>query len=186
MYLAGRVPGGYSHHARGQQVWSETRQSQLYSYILWRKTGHGKENQRSSMIVIPDNETVWWQHNSPKTEGRNDFLSTTNRLTTHCSVKPAPKMAPTSWRPCCTWPGETQPLLSNNNFFLTEEDIIGLIHKNESPVLKSSVSLEGFLHGMFLFSVGLIYGQMLSVTEKWYPRKNRAQYHVVYFHVFTW
>lgn len=168
MYLAGLVPGRYSHHARGQQVWSETRQSQLCSYSLWRKTGHGKEKQRSSMIVIPDNETVWWQHNSPKTEGLNDFLSTTNRLTTHCSVKPAPKMAPTSWRPCCTWPGETQPLLSNNRFFLTEDLIFGLIHQDESLMFKkrSSVSLEGFLHGMLLFS-GLIYSQMLSVTEKW-------------------
>lgn len=178
MYLAGRVPGGYSHHARGQQVWSETRQSQLCSYVLWRKTGHGKEKQRSSMIVIPDNETVWWQHNLPKTEGFNDSVSTTNRLTTHCSVKPAPKMVPTSWRPCCTWPGETQPLLSSNRcfvFFLTEDDIFKQIHQDESPLFKtrSSVSLEGFLCGMPLFS-GSIYSPILSVTEKWRVTKHRS------------
>lgn len=47
------------------------------------------------------------------------FLSTPNRPTTHCSVKPAPKTAPTSWRLCCTWPGETPPLPSTNPFSFT-------------------------------------------------------------------
>lgn len=29
-----------------------------------------------------------------------------DRRTTHCSVKPAPRTAPTPWKLCCTWPGE--------------------------------------------------------------------------------
>ena len=42
----------------------------------------------------------------------NDFFSS-NRHTTLCSVKLVPKTAATSWRLCCTWPGETQLLQSD-------------------------------------------------------------------------
>lgn len=67
----------------------------IFGHIL----GHNTLGTKSSTLTCSVNS--YWR--------TNDFLVSPHRRTTLCSVRQVQRMGPTSWRPCCTWQGETQP-----------------------------------------------------------------------------